>query len=51
LTERELSHEPDTPHSDERYEAVETLTRERGQTPEEFINTLLDEAWEQAYAK
>lgn len=37
--------------SDERYEAIEALARERGQTPEEFINSLLDEAWEQACAK
>ena len=37
--------------SDEHYQVMETLAAARGQTPEELVNTLLDEAWERECAK
>ena len=37
--------------SDEKYQVVEALASARGQTPEELVSTLLDEAWERECAK
>jgi hypothetical protein len=37
--------------SDEKFQVVETLAAERGQTAEELIDALVGEAWERACAK
>lgn len=37
--------------SDDKYQVAETLAAERGQTPEELIDTLLNEAWERECAR
>lgn len=37
--------------SDEKYQVMTTLASARGQTPEELVSTLLDEAWERECAK
>jgi hypothetical protein len=37
--------------SDDNYQRMETLAAGRGQTPEELVRSLLDEAWERECAK